>query len=340
MKGEIIDIHVHYGAPKNDKNDCYWSPKFTTTPAYLAILLMSNSIFKKITVKKVEDHLFKNINGSKLVDKFVLLALDAVFDDQGVLHSKDWTHLYVSNDYIIKVCKENKRILFGASVHPFRPDWEDQLDYCIENGAVLCKWIPSSQQINPRDKRLKDFYRKLSDHNLPLLCHSGPEYTIPTSNDAYEEYDNPKYLDAALKAGVTVIVAHCAMPYFGLFDFDYQDDWQEFVKLCEQADKEKWNLYADLSAVCTPFREGYIRKIKEHSDVIPSGRLLFGSDFPVPLSELTYNKSTDFLSWIKYLLQVGKIKNPFDKNYEIIKGMGFNDKIFTNANNLFSQIKK
>ena len=89
-------------------------------------------------------------NMCKHVDKCVLLAMDKVHDKDG--NPKDeQTHLYVPNSYIIKLSEDNERILFGASVHPYKVNWKDELDYCIANGACLCKWIPSSQQIDPTD---------------------------------------------------------------------------------------------------------------------------------------------------------------------------------------------
>ncbi len=29
-----------------------------------------------------------------------------------------------------------KRVLFGASVHPLRKDWKDELDYCSSKGTA------------------------------------------------------------------------------------------------------------------------------------------------------------------------------------------------------------
>ncbi len=59
----------------------------------------------------------------------------------------NWTNLYVKNSTVAGLAAGNSRILFGASVHPYRMDWEDELDYCLANKAVLCKWLPSAQCI-------------------------------------------------------------------------------------------------------------------------------------------------------------------------------------------------
>jgi len=337
MNHEVIDIHVHFGAPKDEESGCFWSEEFTKTPAYYAMLLITKSLFKKVDIQRVKNHMLGVINGSKFINKCVLLAMDQVYDEDGKAHPEK-THLYVPNEYLAKLAKENSRVLFGASVHPFRRDWSEELDYCLENKAVLCKWIPSSQMINPSLQRFIPFYKKLADHNLPLLCHAGPEYAIPTSFELYNEFNNPEYLRTPLDQGVTVIIAHCAMPYFGVFDTDYHDDFDEFVKLFEEADKNNWNLNADLSAICTPFREKYVESMLEKVKTFPHRRLLYGSDYPVPLSELCYNRSKNFFSWLRFIFKVAAMKNLLDKNFELIKGMGFDEIVFNNASRLFANI--
>lgn len=338
MNNETIDMHVHFGAPEDEESGCFWSEEFTKSVAYFAMLLITNSLFKKVNIHEVRKHILKVINKSKYTDKSVLLAFDQVYDENGTAHPEK-THLCVPNRYIADLAKNNNRILFGASVHPYRHNWTQELDYCLENKAVLCKWIPSSQMINPDHPKCIPFYKKLADHQLPLLCHAGSEYAIPTSDKAYEEYNNPKYLRTALDQGVTVIIAHCSMPYFGDFDEAYLDDFEDFLKLFEEAERNNWNLYADLSAICSPFRIKYIKKVKENVDIIPHEKLLYGSDYPIPVSELCYNKSTNFFSWLKFLLKVAFMSNLLDKNYVLVKEMGFDECIFTNASHLFERIK-
>ena len=335
MTNEIIDMHIHFGAPHDAQSGCYWSKDFEKTAAYFAMLLLTKSLFKRVDINRLKKNLLSVINGSKHVDKSVLLAMDEVYDEKGQVH-KEWTHLHVPNRYLASLARENGRVLFGASIHPYRGDWEEELDFCLENKAVLCKWIPSSQMINPTHPRCADFYFKLADHKLPLLCHSGPEYAIPTSNEKYNQFNNPKYLRNALELGVTIIIAHCALPYFWLLDVEYQDDFREFLRLFKDAEKWGWNLYADVSAITGPLRLPYIEKILQQ---IPRERLLFGSDYPIPLSELSYNKSTNFFAWLKFVTKVMFMKNPLDKNYLIVKEMGFGERLLTNAERLFSLIR-
>ncbi len=337
-KREVIDMHVHFGAPEDGESGCYWSEEFTRTPAYFAILLLAKSPLKRVDINRVKRHLFDVINRSMFVDKCVLLAMDEVYDEAGEAH-REMTHLCVPNRYIVELARENHRVLFGASIHPMRPDWSEELDYCLENRAVMCNWIPSSQLIDPEHVKCRPFYLKLAEHNLPLLYHTGPQHSIPTSEASFVKYNNPKYLRKILDKGVTVIAAHCAMPYFGLLDEDYQDDFLEFLKLMEEADKEGWRLYADLSAVCTPFRTMYMELVMEHLEGVAAQKLLFGSDYPVPLSELCYKKSTSFFSWLKYLLKMQSTANFLDENYMIIRELNIGDDVFFNAARLFSEIK-
>jgi predicted TIM-barrel fold metal-dependent hydrolase len=332
MSEEIIDIHIHFGA-KDEESGCYWSKEFTTSLAYIAMLLVSKFIFRKVNIANIRKHLLGVINGSEYVKKSVILALDQVYDKQGNSDLKKWTHLYVPNKYVFGLAEEYPRVLFGASVHPYRKDWRDELEYCLANKAVLCKWVPSSQMIDPANPKCIPFYKKLAEHDLPLLCHTGPENAIPTHDPKSKKFDNPDLLRPALKEGATVIAAHCALPYFGPLDKDYK---KEFAGLFEDAAKYGWKLYADLSAICTPLRAPYIERIKK---VVPYERLIFGSDYPIPLSEISYNKSPNFFSWLRYIKRVLFEKNPLDKNYLLIKEMGFDESIFTNAARLFAKIK-
>lgn len=336
MSSEIIDMHIHWGAPADSASGCYWSTEFEKTAAYYAMLLLTGSLSKKVDLNRVKSHLLETIHSARYIDKAVLLALDEVYDMQGQVHP-EWTHLHVPNEYLLQLTSEESKIMAGCSVHPYRKDWYDQLEQAIARGTVLCKWIPSSQLINPAHPRCKPFYRKLIDHRLPLLCHAGPEHAIPTTNRSYEEFNHPVYLRDALEEGVTVIIAHCALPYFWIFDSSYQQDFREFLELVEEAEKKNWNLYGDVSALATPLRAPYINKILK---MVPVQRLLFGSDYPIPLSEFTFNRSRNFISWLRFLFKVWSLKNPLDKNYLVIKKMDFGEQIFTNASQLFSQIRR
>jgi uncharacterized protein len=340
---EVIDIHVHFGSPPDPESGCFWSEAFEHTAAYAAMRVLTRTLFSKITFRRVKRHVLGAVNGSRSVKRTVLLALDRVYDEGGRPRN-EWTHLYVPNDCIARMAAENGRVLFGASVHPYRPDWEEELDRCVSGGAVLCKWIPSAQLIRTKREKggsgfpLERFYRRLADLRLPLLCHAGPEYTVPTSDPSFHAFNNPAHLRPALDAGVVVIVAHSALPYFWLFDApDYREYFRAFLDLVGEAERRDWRLYGDLSALTGFFKAPYIQ---EDLMRLPHERLLFGSDYPVPLCELGYQKPMNLISRIRLLARTLFMKNPLDKNHALLRGMGFRDCVFTAASGLFAEIRR
>lgn len=326
MSNDVIDIHIHFGAPDDP---CYWSPEFESSVAHFAMRVITGSLFKDATTEEAEKHMVDTIKQSKYTGKGVLLAMDWVYDSNDGSKRKDLTHLYVPNHYLASLARQHDEILFGASVHPYREDWEDELQFCLDNGAVLCKWIPSTMLINPEDGRCDAFYQKLKDNNLPLLCHGGPEHSIPTSDKDYNKFNNPRYFRKALEAGVTVIVPHCAMPFWG--ELEDSSDFLELRALFQEAAANDWKLYADLSAICIPTRIKFVEQVKNE---FPLDKLIYGSDYPIPVSEFSYSASSNFFKRLKVFLEVMFTGNFLDKNYLLIKEMEFGEQIFENAHDV------
>ena len=80
---EVIDIHIHFGAPEGEDCPCYWSKEFRGSVAYFAMLVVTGSLFEKVDIHLVKKKMLKVINESKFVDKSVLLAMDQVYDESG-----------------------------------------------------------------------------------------------------------------------------------------------------------------------------------------------------------------------------------------------------------------
>lgn len=326
MSDPIIDVHVHFGAPEDPQSGCYWSKEFEQGIAFLAMRLVTGSLFKKINIDRVKKQILEVTDGSKYVQKVVLLAMDQVYDADGNAH-KEATHLHVPNSCVASLAKEDNRVLLGASVHPYRKDWEAALEYCLENKAVLCKWIPSSQKINLADPKCRPFYKKLAEARLPLLCHVGAEGAIPPFDKTSQSLNSPILLRNALDSGVSLIAAHAALP---LLPPPLEDDqpFRELVSLFHEALLKGWKLYADLSAINLGPRNSYIDRVKNE---IPSDRLFFGSDYPIPMLDISQRPHLSLWHWLGHFFQTVFVKNPLDKNYLLIKNMDFDDAIFTNA---------
>jgi predicted TIM-barrel fold metal-dependent hydrolase len=204
---------------------------------------------------------------AQLSDRFVLLALDRPYSEAGLPLAAD---LFVSNVAAAAICRRSSRFLLGASVHPYRRDALDALDEAAALGAVLVKWLPNVQQFDPGSARCSPFYRKLRLLSLPLLVHTGNEYTLPRSDHVLGD---PSRLERALDEGVVVLAAHAGTrggigpePYLA-----------RMVELCDRYP----NLFLECSAVWTPGRTGPFRWLLKQPEL--RERWVYGSDFPVPI---------------------------------------------------------
>jgi uncharacterized protein len=259
---------------------------------------------------------FERWMNDSALDRFVLLALDRAYTSSG---EPDLAHtrLAVDNDFVADWADRQPKALFGASIHPFRPDALDELDRLAAHGACLVKWIPSAQNITPEDPRCFPFYDKLVRLRMPLLSHTGIEHTLPAFD---QRLNDPRRLAPALERGVTVIAAHCGARMY-LHERDSFDAWA-------QTARRHSSLYGDLSGFCLPVHASPRRRILADPEL--ASRVLFGSDFPAHVMPLWYAPSLG----IGRALQLRRIANPFDKPAEILRALGVPDEAFTRAGTL------
>jgi len=218
---DVIDVHVHIGGPSGENDRLYrWSEGFKKSISYEGIKLVTKLSGQAITGPRYMSVLFNQLKESKYIDKIVMLGLDQVYDEDGK-SVPEKTSLFVSNEYLFHWSNMYPGFLVGCSVHPYAPDALEQLWHCANNGAVLCKWLPSSQAIDPTHPLSQKFYQALALLELPLLIHVGPEETIPSTlpvedellyNAAAGHYSKEPgdAISMALEAGAKVIVAHSA----------------------------------------------------------------------------------------------------------------------------------
>lgn len=209
------------------------------------------------------------VAGAPSVDHVVVLALDAVHDPSG-RRLLEATPLFVPNEHVLALCAGHPKLLPGASVHPYRPDALDEMQRVAERGAVLIKWLPNVQRMDPADPRIVPFYRSLARLGLPLLSHVGHEYSLGRSG---QELGDPRRLRLPLDEGVTVIGAHCASAGRAA---DGRENFLHFVDLVRRSP----NLFGDLSALTLVNRWRYLRRILREGFLIT--RLVNGTDYPLP----------------------------------------------------------
>ena len=227
------------------------------------------------TERTLEALLARTVAGANPVNAAVVLAFDAVHDAAGKRDAAR-THFEVGNDYVRDVTRKYPGLLYGASIHPYRRDAVSELERVAKDGAVLIKWLPITQDIDPSDARCFAFYEALADLKMPLLSHTGWERTLPTANDRVAD---PALLRPALERGVTVIAAHCGTRSF----FGESCHVDSFMRMA----REWEHCYGDTSALNLPTRAYGWRRLLE--DDVVREKLVHGSDWPIlPLPPLRH----------------------------------------------------
>jgi predicted TIM-barrel fold metal-dependent hydrolase len=262
----ILDVHVH---------TCAASPGHGSTSQELLNSLPFRFMRWRLglgeygpeTESDLERKLLELIEQTEKLDAAVVLAFDAVHDCDGRRDDAK-THLYVTNDYGIELARRHKKILFGASVHPYRKDAVAEVERCARAGAVLLKWLPNTQGFNPSDPRCIPFYEALAHHKLVLLSHTGGEKSLPVLD---KTVGDPALLEPALKRGVTVIAAHCGTRS-GLTDPNYLPT---FLRMA----RDHEHFYGDTSALNLPTRSYAWKHLL--NDKVVREKLVHGSDWPI-----------------------------------------------------------
>lgn len=254
-------------------------------------------------------------------DHALLLAQDEVFNEDG--SKRDFGSFHVPNDYLFHVCETHPEFLPAVSIHPARRDALDALDHCLQRGARALKLLPNCHDVNCSLPRYDRFWQKMAASGLPMLAHTGGEMTVPVANRLYQ---NPETFRRPLEMGVKIIAAHSASSSHFL-DPDY---FSHLVKMMAQFP----HLYADTSALNTPFRSAAFRKVM---DCQLQDRFLHGSDFPVPVG--TWYARLRGLIDGKTRANAAKIPNLIERDFFLKQAMGFGDAHFTQLAKVLRQVE-
>lgn len=215
--------------------------------------------------------------------KFMLLAFDFMHDERGRT-LKQKTLFAIPNEYPARLVRQYpNHFEWAASIHPYRKDCAERLDWCVKHGARAVKWLPQMMNIDPSSKLCEPFYEALRKHDIALLTHAGDEHAV--AGVGAQKLGNPLLLRKPLEHGVKVIVAHCATMGSNR-DIDQSPNgpevhnYQLFARLMDEP-RYAGRLFGDISAIAQVNRDGpAIADIIQHRDWHP--RLLNGSDFPLP----------------------------------------------------------
>ncbi len=254
---------------------------------------------------------------SSSLDAAVILAMDQVYDEHGVVMSGVGS-FYVPNDYVLDLAEAHSEFIPAVSIHPARADALEELARCLARGAAMLKLLPNCHNVDANDRRYQPFWERMAEAGLPLLAHTGGEHTVPQVNPRLAD---PRTLELPLQCGVTVIAAHSATRS-GLSDPNYLD---ALVRMMSHHPR----LYADNSAFNIPFRSRYFRAALEN----PLGdRMLHGSDCPV----LVYGA----WAWARGLIDTDTWRraeaepNVLERDYQLKRAIGFPEETFTRVEGL------
>ena len=319
----VIDIHCHAAGIGAGNSGCRVSREMRRSwkfRHYLKAFGVTAAELAREGDGLILRRLAEQLAASRAVHQAVLLALDGVMDHAGRLDEAR-TELFIPNAFIEKACRQYPNLLFGASVNPLRRDALDRLDRAAAAGAVLVKWLPSIQGIDPARPSLAPFYRRLVKLKLPLLSHTGAEKSFTRADDTLAD---PRRLRLPLEQGVTVIAAHCASNGRS----GGQSHFRHFLALMRQFP----NLHGDLSALTQVNRLGHLQRILEYGEF--HGRLLYGSDMPLPCTGLTSPWFQSGRLPLAFIRKLASLDNPWDQDLQLKLALGLPARVLDNSHRL------
>jgi predicted TIM-barrel fold metal-dependent hydrolase len=319
----FLDMHCHVAGLGGGGSGCFVSERLRRSwkaGFYFRSFGVSRRELEQQGDALCADRLSTMLSESRHVNRAVVLALDGAVDERGNLDAKR-TEFYVPNEFVAAMATRHTNLLFGASVNPYRPDALARLDRAAADHAVLVKWLPSIQLIDPADDRLAPFYRRMAELGLPLLVHTGTEHSFTWSKD---EFADPARLRLPLSLGVTVIAAHAAWP--GRHEGERDVDRLAHLMTVYP------NLYADISSLTQINKPGALHEVLRRPEF--RGRLVYGTDFPLinmPIvSPWFFSRELS----LRQRWQISRIKNPWDRDVALKQALGVPADVFTRAEKL------
>lgn len=162
------------------------------------------------------------------------------------------------------VAQAPDRMIGFLSVDPTQPGWEEELREGHQRyGLRGIKLLPMYADFYPQDERLDPLWRYASQHQLPVLLHTGTTFVSKAPIDC----TLPRHLDVVARRfpDVKMILAHLGHPY----------ESETVVVI-----RKHPNLYADVSAlIYRPWQLFHSLMLVHEYNVWD--KILFGTDYPV-----------------------------------------------------------
>ncbi len=313
-----IDIHTHLAGIGAGGTGCAVSPRMRRSLTFHAMMLatgMRGSAARGREDEAFGDFVARTVEGARELDYACLFAMDGVYAPSGEFRAAE-SHLVVPNAHLFTVCRKSPKLLPVISVNPDRPDAVEELERWGPS-AVALKWLAPLQKFELDAVRHARVIDAIHELGLPVIVHSGCEHTFPGME---QRLGNPALYEPLLKRGIPVIFSHCGTGSFMYPGYDYS---HEFGRMLERYD----HAFGDTSAFCSLVRYQQVRRFKVERYI---GRLLHGSDFPIPSSAVYFLRDLGFNA-ITRLQGTGNI---LDRDLLTKKAMGMPEETFTTAGRL------
>jgi predicted TIM-barrel fold metal-dependent hydrolase len=321
-----IDLHIHLAGTGCNRSGCWIAPRFERRYTFI-LLRWFYGIDRTQMYRSVDRDWVEKIAAliaESELDYSVVLGFDAAYERETGAVDLSRSQLKVPDAWVFRVCRNTPGLLPGPSINPYANNARQRLERAISQGAVLLKWLPAAQAIDPADARHSDFYRLMAEARLPLLVHMGGERTF---DSVAPDFNDVSRLRLPLELGVTVICAHSATPL--LFNRE-PDQRATLTRLLS----EYPNLWLDNSGLTNPSRFHHVARLAR--DPLIEARTLYGSDWPVPCS------ASLFLPWIGIpkTLELAHIKNASRRDIAIKRYLGYSDATLTRAYGLLPNLDR
>lgn len=316
----LLDMHCHTAGIGHCGSGSWVSDELRGSwkfPLYLRSFETTLAELESRGDRDVLDKIAKRLEESVHVDDAVVLAMDAPHTDDGEPHNAAG-ELFVSNRWLGETLKEYPSLHFGASVHPSRADAVEELRWSKAQGAVLMKWLPNIQNIDPSNPAYEEYYRTLVELDLPLLTHVGAEDSFSKAND---KLGDPRLLKLPLGLGVRVIAAHVASSG----QIDERDNIDHLLEMMPLYP----NLVADVSTLCQINRTKFLPRVL--NDPRLRDRLLFGTDHPLTNTPLVTPLQYPLRLSLAQMWDLMRTRNPWDRSVKLKAALGVPPDVFTRA---------
>lgn len=172
--------------------------------------------------------------------------------------------LWVDDEYVAQYVAADPDHLIGfLSVDPTQDGWQKEMEVGHQElGMRGIKLLSMYAGFYPSDERLDPLWQYATDHQLPVLLHTGTTFIAQAPLDC----TLPRHLDSVATRfpDVRIIMAHLSHPYEGE---------------CVVVIRKHPNVYTDVSALhYRPFQLYHSLMLVQEYGVWD--KLLFGTDYP------------------------------------------------------------